>query len=365
MTDLSSETTDTGVESDAAAAITTADTEGLSDTPKSFGRLAWERFLGHRLALVGAVGLLLLVVLFWIGPSFSEWEFDERNVRDRRQGPSAEHWFGTDEIGRDLFVRTAQGGRYSMRIGLLAALVATTVGTVLGTLAGYFGKVWDVIVNNLINLILTVPAIIVLSVFSLRFGSSAEGLALVLAALLWTRIARVVRGVILSIKEQEYIMAAKAAGASNMRIMFRHLLPNVVGAIAVEITLLVGSVIVLESTLSFLGLGVKPPNASLGTLVADAKGDIDSDPLRVLTPGIFIVLIVLCVNFLGDGLRDALDPRAKVADNAHSKKAKRAAKKAAAQLQTAGAVAGGQSVATAATNGVATEQSDSETGNSR
>jgi len=310
------------------SAADTAAAEGLSETPKSFGRLAWERFLGHRLALVGAVGLILLVLLFWIAPVFSEYEFDQRNVADRKQGPSAEHWFGTDEIGRDLFVRTAQGGRYSMQIGLLAAFVATLFGTILGTLAGFFGKFWDVLVNNMVNLVLTVPAIIVLSVFANKFGASAGGLALVLAGLLWTRIARVVRGVILSIKEQEYIMAARAAGASNMRIMFRHLLPNVVGAVAVEITLLVGSVIVLESTLSFLGLGVKPPNASLGTLVADAKGDIDSDPIRVLTPGIFIVLIVLCVNFLGDGLRDALDPRAKVADNANSRKAKRAALKA-------------------------------------
>ncbi|MFK8024617.1 MAG: ABC transporter permease [Ilumatobacter sp.] len=321
--------------SDTAAKLAVADAEGLSETPKSFGRLAWERFLGHRLALIGAVGLVLLVILFWVGPSISGFEFDERNIANRRQGPSSEHWFGTDELGRDLFVRTAQGGRYSMRIGLLAAIVATTVGTLLGTMAGFFGKFWDVFVNNLVNLILTVPAIIVLSVFANRFGASAFGLAMVLAALLWTRIARVVRGVILSIKEQEYILAARASGASNMRIMFRHLLPNVVGAVAVEITLLLGSVIVLESTLSFLGLGVKPPNASLGTLVADAKGDIDSDPIRVLTPGIFIVLIVLCVNFLGDGLRDALDPRAKVSDNPENKKAKKAAKRAARKLDSA------------------------------
>src|SRR6056297_3307212 len=343
--------------SDAAASVAAADAEGLSENPKSFGRLAWERFLGHRLALVGAVGLLLLVALFWIGPSFSEFEFDERNVRDRKLGPTAEHWFGTDEIGRDLFVRTAQGGRYSMRIGLIAALVATSVGTLLGTMAGFFGKFWDALVNNLVNLILTVPAIIVLSVFANRFGASALGLAMVLAALLWTRIARVVRGVILSIKEQEYIMAARAAGASNMRIMFRHLLPNVVGAVAVEITLLVGSVIVLESTLSFLGLGVKPPNASLGTLVADAKGDIDSDPLRVLTPGIFIVLIVLCVNFLGDGLRDALDPRAKVADNSNLRKAKRAAKKAAKALDSSNTAGlGAQTLADSGTPNRASNQ---------
>jgi len=321
-----------GEMSDTAAQLAVADAEGLSEKPKSFGRLAWERFLGHRLALIGAVGLLLLVLLFWVGPMISEYSFDERNVRDRRLGPSLDHWFGTDAIGRDLFVRTAQGGRYSMFIGLLAAGAATLFGTMMGTLAGFFGGVWDAMVNGLVNLVLTVPAIIVLSVFANKFGASAIGLALVLAGLLWTRIARVVRGVILSIKEQEYIMAARASGASNFRIMFRHLLPNVVGAVAVEITLLVGSVIVLETTLSFLGLGVKPPNASLGTLVADAKGDIDDDPIRVLTPGIFIVLIVLCVNFLGDGLRDALDPRAKPIDTPDAKKANKAAEKARKQI---------------------------------
>ncbi len=324
-----------------------ADAEGLSDKPKSFGRLAWERFLGHRLALIGAVGLVLLVALFWLGPMLSEWEFDERNVRDRRLGPSWDHWFGTDAIGRDLFVRTAKGGQYSMFIGLLAAGLATLVGTLLGTLAGFYGKFWDILVNGLVNLVLTVPALIVLSVFANRFGASALGLSLVLAGLLWTRIARVVRGVILSIKEQEYIMAAKASGASNIRIMARHLLPNVVGAVAVEITLLVGSVIVLETTLSFLGLGVKPPNTSLGLLVADAKGDIDDDPIRVLTPGIFIILIVLCVNFLGDGLRDALDPRAKPVDNPGDKKARKIAEQARQELAKGQDVFDGQEAADA------------------
>ena len=320
-----------------SAAARLAEAEGLSENPKSFGKLAWERFLGHRLALIGGVGLVLLAALFFLGPMFSEFEFDQRNVRDRKQGPSATHWFGTDEIGRDLFVRTAQGGQYSMIIGGLAAVVSTIIGTILGALAGYFGKIWDTIISQVINLVLIVPAIIVLAVFSSTYGASALGLALVLAALLWTRIARVVRGVIFQIKEQEYIMAARAAGAGHARILFRHLLPNVVGAIAVEITLLVGTVIVLESTLSFLGLGVKPPNASLGTLVAGAKQDIDSDPLRVLTPGIFIVLIVLCVNFLGDGLRDALDPRAKAVDSKDDKKAQKAAKNARRELQKAGA----------------------------
>jgi ABC-type dipeptide/oligopeptide/nickel transport system permease subunit len=294
---------------------TTSELEGLSEKPKSFGRLAWERFVNHRMALVGAVGLILIIAMFWLAPYLSDYAIDDRNVRNRLAGPSWDHPFGTDEIGRDLFVRTAAGGRYSLQIGFFAAVMATVFGTLMGAIAGYFGRWIDVVVSQLINLLLIVPALIILSVFALRFGNTALQLAGILAALLWTRIARVVRGVVLSIKEQEYILAARAAGASHARIIFRHLLPNVIGAVAVEVTLLLGTVIVLESTLSFLGLGVKPPNTSLGLLVRDAKGNIDSDPLRVLMPGIWIVLIVLCVNFLGDGLRDALDPRSKVEGN--------------------------------------------------
>jgi len=288
-----------------------AEVEGLTEAPSSFGKLAWKRFLHHKLALAGAIGLMLIIALFILGPQLSDYTFDQRNVRDRLLGPSWDHPFGTDEIGRDLFVRTAQGGRYSLRIGLVAAVMSTIIGTLLGALAAYFGRWIDIAISQLINIVLIVPALIVLSIFALYFGRDAFRLSIVLALLLWTRIARVVRGVVLSIKEQEYIMAARAAGASHLRIIFRHVLPNVVGPVAVEVTLLLGTVIVLESTLSFLGLGVQPPNASLGTLVAEAKGNIDNDPIRVLTPGFFIVFIVLCVNFLGDGLRDALDPRSK------------------------------------------------------
>ena len=310
------------VHDDLAPAFSAIEMEGLDESPKSFSRLAWDRFKHHKLALAGIVGLILIILLFYVGPQFSNYAFDERNVSDRLLGPSRDHPFGTDEIGRDLFVRTAQGGRYSIRIGLIAALMATSVGTILGATAAYFGRGVDVVISQVVNLVLIVPALLILSVFALYFGRDANRLAFVLSLLLWTRIARVVRGVVLSLKEQEFIMAARAAGASHRRIIFKHVLPNVMGAVVVEVTLLVGTVIVLESTLSFLGLGVQPPNASLGTLVADAKGSIDDDPFRVLTPGIFIVLIVLCINFVGDGLRDALDPRSMVDGGKPGKKKK-------------------------------------------
>lgn len=290
----------------------TDDREGLSEKPKSFGRLAWERFINHKLALFGLFGLVLITVAFFVGPLISDYAVDDFDVLNRRSGPTWEHWFGTDEIGRDLFVRTAQGGQYSLQIGLLSAAMSTAIGAILGATAGYYGRWVDQAISQAINLLLVVPGLIVLSLFALKFGSSWWRLALVLAGLGWVRIARVVRGVVLSLKEQEFVMAARAAGASHARIIFRHILPNVFGVVAVEVTLLIGGTIVAESTLSFLGLGVKPPETSLGRLVADAKGSIDDDPIRVLTPGIMIVLIVLFVNFLGDGLRDALDPRSKV-----------------------------------------------------
>lgn len=301
-------------QSDTEATVATIDLEaleleGLSDKPKSFGRLALERFLRHKLAIVGVIGLLLIVVAFLFGQSLTDVPFDKPDIANRLQGPSTKHWFGTDELGRDLFVRTARGGRYSLLIGLLTAVIATAFGAMMGAIAGFYRGAVDQIISQIINLILVVPALIVLAVFALKFGSTWWRLALVLAALLWTRIARIVRGVVLSISQQDFVTAARAAGASNLRIITRHILPNVVGVIAVEVTLLLGATIVLESTLSFLGLGVKPPETSLGLLVADAKSKIDDDPIRVLTPGIMIVLIVLCVNFIGDGLRDALDPR--------------------------------------------------------
>ncbi|MEX2628276.1 MAG: ABC transporter permease [Ilumatobacteraceae bacterium] len=288
--------------------------EGLTAEPKSFGRLARERFVRHRLAIAGTIGLVIIAIVFLAGPWWSSWAFDEPNVLNRRAGPSWDHPFGTDTIGRDLFVRTTMGGRYSLTIGALVAVLATVIGTLLGAAAGFFGRWVDAVVSQLINLVLVVPAIIVLSVVALQYGASPVGIAVVLAMLLWTRIARVVRGVVLQFREQEFVMAARAAGAGSGRIVFRHILPNVFGAVIVEITLLIGLAIVLESTLSFLGVGVKPPTPTLGNLVFQAKGDINNDPIRVLLPGMFIVAIVLCVNFLGDGLRDAIDPRSRAAE---------------------------------------------------
>ncbi|MDY7100377.1 MAG: ABC transporter permease [Actinomycetota bacterium] len=287
--------------------VTDDEAEGLSTEARSFGRQTWDRFRRHRVAMAGALGLVLLTASFWIGPWWSDYEFSAPSA-DLRQSPSLEHPFGTDEIGRDLMVRTFTGGQFSIRIAVIVALVATGVGTLFGALAGYFGGWVDAVVGQLINLFLIIPPLVVLLVFAIRYGGGPTSIALLLAALLWTRIARVTRGLFLQFKEQEFVQAARAAGAKAPRIIVRHILPNTMGPVLVEMTLLVGTAIILESTLSFLGLGVNPPTPTLGTLIAQAKGNLTSRPSTLLIPGFFVTGIVLCINFLGDGLRDALDP---------------------------------------------------------
>lgn len=292
----------------AAGAIVVDEAEGLSIVSRSFGRQTWDRFRRHKVAMVAAVILALLTISFWVGPWLSPFEFDELVIEDLGQGPSLEHPFGTDDIGRDLMVRTFKGGQFSLRIALLVAIITTLIGAIIGSIAGYFGGRIDILLSQVINLFLVVPAFIVLLVIAVKWGSSPNVIAFLLAALLWPPISRIVRGLVMQYKEQEFVLAAQAAGAKPGRILFRHIIPNTFGPIVVNATLLIGVAIILESTLSFLALGVRPPTPTLGNLVAEAKGDIDNEPFRILIPGGFVVLIALCINFLGDGLRDALDP---------------------------------------------------------
>lgn len=284
------------------------DVEGLAEEPQSFGQQAWERFRHHRAAMIGAAMLLLLILAFAIGPIFSPYDFKEINVLERSQGPSFKHPFGTDDIGRDLMVRTLRGGRISLIIALVMAAISTILGTLFGALAGYFGSAADAVVSWVINLFMSIPLLAVLLVFGVKLGSSPLQTALLLAMFGWVGTARIVRSQFIQYKNMEFVQAAKASGASAWRIIFRHILPNTLGPILVAATLATGVAIILESTLSFLSLGVRPPTPTLGNLVAEAKGDVVSDPFKLLIPGGFITLIVLSVNFLGDGLRDALDP---------------------------------------------------------
>jgi peptide/nickel transport system permease protein len=282
----------------------------LSEKSESFGRQATRAFVTNRLAILGAVVLVIIILLAIFGPMMRPYTFEERNVLERNQGPSMDHWFGTDNIGRDLFVRTTRGARTSLLISGVTAIIAVTVGVLLGALAGYFGKFTDGTISFVTNLFLTIPIYAILLVFGKKFGADPLMLAFVIALFIWTRAARIVRSQFLALSQQEFVQAARAAGARGGRIIFRHILPHSVGPIAVEFTLTAGLAIILESTLSFLNLGVVAPETSLGALVADAKGQFTAQPSAVLLPGMFIVAIILSLNFMGDGLRDAFDPQA-------------------------------------------------------
>jgi ABC-type dipeptide/oligopeptide/nickel transport system permease subunit len=301
------------VTSDAAPDVPTApllidEREGIAIVGRSFGRQTWDRFRRHKLAIVAIVLLVILVAMFWLGPMWSPYRVTQTAAGPLRAGPSLAHPFGTDTIGRDLFVRTLVGGQFSIQIAVVVSLLTTIIGTLLGAIAGYFGGLVDTFIDQVTNLVLIVPVIVVLLVVAPAFGSRPMAIAMLLAFLLWPQIARVVRGLFLQYKEQEFVLAARAAGARAPRLMFRHILPNTFGPIVVNATLLVGIAIILESTLSFLGAGVTPPTPTLGNLINEARSTIESKPSAVFIPGGFIIAITLCINFLGDGLRDALDP---------------------------------------------------------
>lgn len=294
---------------DEATRAAQAQADGLSEKPESLGRQAWDRFRRHKLAIIGTVTLIFLALAFWIGPFFVKYDFEEVNIIDRAQGPSWDHPFGTDDLGRDLLARTLRGGQYSLRIAIFTAVLATIIGTFFGALAGYFGGLVDGAISFLVNVMLTLPGIVILIIFGREFGARPNTVAVLIAFLAWLRASRLVRAQVLQLKEMEFVQAARAAGAGPRRIIMRHLVPNIVSILLVEITLLAGTAIILESTLSFLGLGVQPPDTTLGTLIAEGKGSLDVRPSRVLIPGAIVTAIILSINFIGDALRDAVDPK--------------------------------------------------------
>lgn len=272
----------------------------------------WRRFVRHRMAVISVFVLALLLAgcfgAHWLAP----YDQNEQNLVLGPVGPSLRHWFGTDELGRDQLTEIMFAGRVSLKIGLVAAFIATVVGTVLGALAGFFGRLPDQLLMRLTDLFLVVPAIAVLGIAIVKFGNDSATIVLGLAGLSWMYVARVVRGEVLSIKEREFVDAARAAGASSLRIIARHILPNVAGMILVNATLGVASAIVTESTLSFLGFGVQPPSTSWGRMLSDARGAVGTPKAYLIYfPGLSLLLTVLSVNFIADGVRIAFDPQYK------------------------------------------------------
>jgi ABC-type dipeptide/oligopeptide/nickel transport system permease subunit len=282
----------------------------LADEPESLGKQARRAFFRNKLAVLGIVMLVFMILLAIIGPYLRPFGFEERNITARLQSPNAEHWFGTDNIGRDQFVRATRGARTSLLISAITATISVTGGVMLGAIAGYFRRWVDSIISFLTNLFIALPFYAVLLVFGVKYGGEPIAMAIVISLFVWTRAARIVRSQFLSLGQQEFVQAARAAGARWHRIIFRHMLPHSVGPIVVEFTLIAGTAIILESTLSFLSLGIQPPETSLGALVAQNKGQFTAVPSSVLIPGAMITTIILSLNFIGDGLRDAFDPQA-------------------------------------------------------
>ncbi len=274
-------------------------------------RLVLQRFLRKKLAVTGAVVLVLLFLLAFVGPTLSPWDHTSKDFGAFLQPPSGQHWFGTNQIGEDVYVLTLRGLQKSLVIGLLAALFSTGIAAIVGACAGYFGGWVDRFLTWLVDLLLVIPAFLVIATVSptLR-GRTSLLLVLLLAGFSWMITARMIRGLARSLAEREFVQAARFMGVPSGVIVFRHLLPNMSSLLIVDATVNVAGAIVAETGLSYFGFGVQPPDVSLGTLIADGARSALTFPWLLALPGTLLVLTVLAVSFVGDGLRDALDPHA-------------------------------------------------------
>jgi peptide/nickel transport system permease protein len=275
--------------------------------------IVFRRFLEHRAAVASAIVLLLVVLFAFIGPLFWSTSF-RLMTNDIQVGPSPSHPFGTDNSGYDLLSGTMHGTARSLEIALTVAIASAFFGTVYGAISGYYRGWLDSLMMRFADLVLTIPALVCAIIISDKFSASVSSswyfLAFILAALFWPGCARIVRAQVLSLREKEFVEAARALGASDRRIIFRHIVPNCLGSIIVVLTLTVAGTVLTETALSYLGFGVKPPDTSLGVLVSSGQTAIqDGFPWLFYFPGAFIILIVLTINFIGDGLRDAFDPQ--------------------------------------------------------
>lgn len=288
-----------------------------TDQPRSSGaRLerqsqrvkSWKRFAKHKPALVGLGFIVLLVVVAltcqWIVP----YDPDKISPRLRGDAPTSEHWFGNDDIGRDIFSRILYGTRIALIVGLGATMIAVVIGVAVGATAGYFGGWLDVVLSRFVDTLMAFPLLALLLTLSAVFGPSLRNVVIVIGCTVWASYARIVRAEVLSLRERDYILAARAAGASDRRIILRHIVPNAIGPVIILASLAIGGVIILESALSFLGMGVQRPTPSWGTMLSDGRDYIRNYPHITIFPGAMIALTVLAFNLVGDGLRDALDP---------------------------------------------------------
>ena len=298
----------------------------LEAPPLTLWQMTWRRFRRHKMALVGAVVIVLLFVYAFGGALvYSEADANFTDTSLRLTGPTAEHPFGTDTVGRDILIRTIYGGQISLLIGLTAVILETAIGVLVGAIAGYYGGKIDAFLMRFTEAALNIPQLFLLIVMAKFFGGSIPDVTvlgrtfsgsviviiLIIGLTSWMYLARIVRAEFLSVKENEFILAAKAIGTPNWEIIFKHILPNSIAPIVVSATLGVANAILSEAYISFLGLGVQPPTATWGNMLDGSYNYIESASWLWIFPGLLIVLTVLSINFVGDGLRDALDPHSR------------------------------------------------------
>lgn len=291
--------------------------QGLSQSPSTWGKMVWRRFRRNRMAVAGAVVLAILLFMALFAPLITQsttgWGRDEVDIKYTLAEPSARHPLGTDSVGRDNWTRLLYGGRVSLGIALSVVLIYMVIGTMVGAIAGFFGGWIDNVLMRLADVVLSFPFLpLALTIVAIR-GPGLENLILSLTFLSWPEPARLVRGMFLSLRETDYVEAARATGARPIRIIFRHMLPNAMAPLIVSATLNVAYIILTEAGLSYLGFGVRMPLPSWGNMLTEAQNlaVLTRMPWMWLPPGLMIFLTVLSINFVGDGLRDALDPRLK------------------------------------------------------
>jgi peptide/nickel transport system permease protein len=295
---------------------------GLAAKPLTPRKLAWRRFKRHHFAVISAVILIIIVLMVVCAPLLTKYTPTQSGTGPPLKGPNLKHPMGTDQIGRDLWTEVLYGGRISLLVGLAVAVVSTAFGAIVGAIAGYYGKWVDNFLMRVTDLFLAIPLLVILIIGSrlperqqwavtvIGPDKSVRAVVTILALFFWMPVARIVRGMVLSLKEKEFVEAARASGASNFRLITMHLVPNCTGQIVVNTTLSVAAAILTESALSFLGFGVDPVvTPTWGNLLNSGKEFQAIAPWTIWFPGLAIVITVLCVNFLGDGLRDALDPK--------------------------------------------------------
>lgn len=278
---------------------------------KSYSRDAWDRFKKNKLAMGGLVVILIFIVLAIIVPILSPYTYDAQDMSNRNALPSFQHWMGTDKLGRDILVRIMCGARVSLGVGFAAAFISLIIGIAYGGISGYAGGKVDNLMMRFVDILYSVPSMLYIIMIMLVMGASIMSILLGICVSSWVGMARLVRGQVMTLKNQEFALASYVVGASRTRILFKHLIINCMGPIIVSLTLLVPSAIFTEAFLSFLGIGIAQPMASWGTLASDARGLIQSYPIQIIWPIASICITILSLNFVGDGLGDALDPKKK------------------------------------------------------